>query len=165
VIGNEAENDNDEKKKKKNDDGNNNNELIKSNAATLWTDAQIQTEMKILQRNWSATPFRFILRQVVRTYNDEWSNFDINRSEDFDDEVVAKLRIGGRTTLNIFINDGSCTRDPATGVLGGQAIHDFNDLLWPDDTFSRRDFISMCSQIIHSYNENLLTHEIGHWFG
>lgn len=135
-----------------------------STAASLWTDSQIESEMNNINSKWKDTPFRFRLRDVVRTFNDEWYRMD-GREKSFSDEVVSNLRIGGRTTINIFLHDGFCTRDPATGVVGAIASKEYDEFLWPVDTYSSKDYILMCSKITNSYNEDLIVHELGHWLG
>jgi hypothetical protein len=126
-----------------------------NDAAILWTDEKIQRNVEQQNILWADTPFIFKLKGITRQTNDYWSLGD-PLDESFTNDVVGTLRKGGRTTANIFINDGVVCKN------GGYARISISDYFFPVDQFSRSDFVFLCGSIVD--DNNLIAHELGHWF-
>ena len=76
-------------------------------AATYWYDSnRINRKVDFLNKRWASTPFKFVLRKVTHQTNNDWSSGNI-ANPFFINDVVGKLRAGGRTTANVFVNDGN----------------------------------------------------------
>jgi hypothetical protein len=129
-----------------------------SDAATLWTDENIQGEIANLNEKWSNTPFQFVHQTTTRHFRDDWASGD-GTADWFADSIAAELRIGGRTTANVFVNDGNICS------VSGYSKSAFSANMWPVDQFSKADHIFLCGKVVHTNNPDILTHELGHWFG
>ena len=132
-----------------------------SKAAVLWTDESIRGQVESLNSQWVGTPFRFVHRGTTRSFRDDWaysSYFD----QFYVDQYATELRVGGRKTLNVFVNDGTCSIS-----AGFSSIAYMNPEMWPDDEFTRADRIHLCSETAWTGNNDnyILTHEIGHMLG
>lgn len=124
-----------------------------NNAAKFWTDAKIKQEVDNLNQRWANTPFLFIFKSTTRQKDDAWAVGDVYNMG-FTNDVVGKLRVGGRTTANVFINDGTVCN------TSGFARSAITTQFFPVDQFSRADFIFLCGDVT---DPTLFTHEMGHW--
>jgi hypothetical protein len=125
-----------------------------NDAATMWPDDRFIKEISTLNSLWSNTPFKFKFRSSTRQSNDAWAVGDVFNPT-FTKEVVGALRVGGRATANVFINDGPVC---STGGFARAAV---TQQFFPVDQFSSNDYIFLCGGI---EDKNLVTHEFGHWF-
>lgn len=125
------------------------------------SQAQIEAQIAALNETFSGarggpdTGFRFVLREVTRTTNQEW--FDMTKSR-VEREAKRALHQGGTDALNIYSNSGA-------GYLGFA--------YYPKDVRGRPyidgiviAFDSMPGGAIENYDEGFTaTHEVGHWLG
>jgi hypothetical protein len=125
-----------------------------NDAATMWPDERFIKEINSLNSLWSKTPFKFKFRSSTRQFNDNWA-FGDAFNPTFTTEVVSALRVGGRATANVFVNDGPVC---STGGFARSAV---TQQFFPVDQFSSDDYIFLCGGV---YDKNLVTHEFGHWF-
>jgi hypothetical protein len=129
-------------------------------AATLWNDTQIDMEVENLNKQWSETPFKFELRKITRTTNEAYATGNAGDSN-FMYPLVGEFRLGDKDTVNIFVQDGG-----AVCSQGGFAHESMAAIeMFPVDKFSREDYVVVCGMSTFQMNENILTHEIGHWMG
>jgi len=120
------------------------------------SDVMLEDQVRVLNKAFSDSPFRFTTRSVDRTSNDEW--FNMCRRWRF--RLRRALGISPATTLNIytcrFIDPallGDATwpwRSAESDLLHGVAIH----------------FATLPGGAMETYNlgDNAV-HEIGHYFG
>jgi hypothetical protein len=125
-----------------------------NDAATMWPDERFIKEVNTLNSLWSNTPFKFKFRSSTRQSNDYWA-FGDAFNPTFTTEVVSALRVGGRATANVFVNDGPVC---STGGFARAAV---TQQFFPIDQFSSSDYIFLCGGLD---DKNLVTHEFGHWF-
>jgi hypothetical protein len=132
-----------------------------SHAIRFLTDDSIAEQMEVLNEHYAQTPFRFAHRETVRTTNDEWA-FERTFNQDLGKTITAGLRKGGADVANIFYTDGTCLD------AGGFAAMPFEYGMFPEDTYSKYDFLFLCSWTISAGDNrhgSTLTHEMGHWLG
>jgi len=122
-------------------------------AAAYWHDNRINWEVDFLNERWASTPFKFMLRKVTRQTNNNWSSGNVYDPV-FISDVVDKLRAGGRTTVNVFVNDGNVCG------FSGYAKRALSLQFFPVDEFSLYDWVFLCGG---TRNNNILLHELGHW--
>jgi hypothetical protein len=122
---------------------------------TLWTDAAIQNNVNKQNTLWANTPFQFRLKEIKRYSNNDWA-YGNGYDAEFVNDLVGKLRIGGRKAVNIFTNDG---KDICSWI--GNGIAAITDQFFPVNQFSRGDYIFLCGTQVNKYN--LLAHQLGHW--
>jgi hypothetical protein len=137
------------------------NEDGSNSAAQLWNDTHIGKEVANLNSKWAETPFKFELRTVTRTTNEAYATGDAGNHYNFMFPLAGEYRLGGKDTVNVFVQDGSsvCGR-------GGFAHDSMQDIkMFPVDKFSREDYVVLCGMSVFELDENIMTHEIGHWFG
>jgi hypothetical protein len=128
------------------------------------TDKMIRDQIKVMNegyagktsRDAAATPFRFKLKAVDRTANDDWydwSNPDVDPSDDT--EAKTALHRGTYQDLNVYV----------AGLgdnLLGYAYYPDEVPLWQDGLVLLND--SLPGGAAAPYNEgDTATHEIGHW--
>jgi hypothetical protein len=128
------------------------------------TDKMIRDQIKVMNDGYAGktspdaakTPFRFKLRSIDRTANDdwyEWSDPDADPSDDT--EAKTALHRGTYQDLNVYIaalGDG----------LLGYAYYPNDVPLWQDGLVVLND--SLPGGAAEPYNQgDTATHEIGHW--
>jgi len=127
--------------------------------AKFWNDTQISMEVDNLNAKFALTPFKFELRTINRVIDNGKAQGDASWTG-FTDGAVGEHRVGGRDTVNVFVNDGYVCS------FGGFAHQNQESpLMFPVDTYSRKDYAFLCGMSTFQLDENILTHEIGHWFG
>jgi hypothetical protein len=133
-------------------------------SALQWTNSVIKNTVDKQNFLWENTPFIFRLQGIMRHKSNasntstlfDWPDDDPRTDPTFVEQVVAKLRIGGRTTANIFISDNEVICS-----VGGYARTAITFQFYPVEEFSPDDFIILCGSTVGDHN--LLAHELGHW--
>jgi hypothetical protein len=130
------------------------------------TDDQIRRQIDVLnagyggrgQQEASPTPFRFRLKSVDRTPDDDWFDWSDPEVDPADDaEAKTALHRGGRDDLNVYV------ASLADGLLGYAQF--------PDETSLTGDGVVVLNESLpggaaSGFNEgDTLTHEAGHWLG
>lgn len=144
-------------------------QVIRTSAGTGGVSAdRIAEQLRVMNRgfrgatapNAANTPFRFETRNIVRTDNSVYHEWD-----DADDRVAKReLRRGGKATLNVYVVN-SIVIGGQPGVLGYATFP--NDYRRNPD----RDGVvvirgSFPGGDANPYNKgDTLTHEVGHWIG
>jgi len=122
------------------------------------TDSTLEEELDLVNVDFGATPFRFRLADVTRTYDNDWNGIDGSNSDDID-EAAKEMREGGSDVMNIFVTDGLCDAG-----LGGFAQYPYEHGWYPAGTFSEKDRVFLCPIVLLG-SSRTVTHEIGHWMG
>jgi hypothetical protein len=117
----------------------------------LWNDALIASELARLNQLMADTPFYFTLQSTTRI------TITTNSSA-FLPTMIAQLRRGDASVLNIFIHDVICN------LAHGQSSLPQERGIFPEGRYSIDDAIQLC---IYSYGEDSVTlvHEVGHFLG
>lgn len=132
-----------------------------SNTATLWSDAQIAIEIDNLNNQWSNTPFKFeLLEGGIDRQQDDFRNTMDQFNREQLDIIAADSRMGGRTTVNVFVNDGA-----VCGPSGLATDDSANPNMFPVGEFSTLDRVSICGNAPFPMHSFIMSHEIGHWLG
>lgn len=130
--------------------------VITSGSSGNIDDAVLQAQLDMLNNGYQAYGFSFRLMQTTRTENSDWYNAGIvSRAQD---EMKATLRVGDKSTLNIYFSK-------AGGALGYATF--------PSDyaTFPSDDGVVIASTSVPggsdtNYNDGkTAVHEVGHWLG
>ncbi len=128
------------------------------------TNKMIRDQIKVINDGYAgttgqaaaATPFRFKLKSIDRTANDDWydwSNPDVDPSDDT--EAKTALHQGTYEDLNVYV------AGLGDGLLG-YAYYPNDVPLWQDGLVVLND--SLPGGAAAPYNEgDTATHEIGHW--
>lgn len=93
----------------------------RSSDASQWTNTHITLEVDNLNARMVGTPFKFKLRTITNTLDDA-KNVGDGTWKGFATVVADELRVGGRTSLNVFVNDGFVCG------FGGVANQEFQDV-------------------------------------
>jgi hypothetical protein len=136
------------------------------------TEEQVLAQMDVLNKAFrgagsksARTPFRFVLKGIDYTANDEWYEWsiDFETGEEGPGAIAAQdaLHVGGYDTLNIYV-----TGLVDTGLLGYATLPGY-----PDETPVQYDGLVLLDASLpgggmEPYNlGDTATHEIGHWLG
>jgi len=122
------------------------------------TESMLEEELGIVNEDFGATPFRFRLAGVTKTYDNDWNRLD-GEDDDAIDEASRAMREGGSDVMNVFVTDGLCDAG-----LGGFAQYPYEHGWYPEGTFSEKDRIFLCPIVLLG-SSRTVTHEIGHWLG
>ncbi len=138
--------------------------ITRSDGSGDVTNKQIRDQIKVMNDGYAgktsptaaATPFKFKLKAVDRTKNDDWydwSDPDVDPSDDT--EAKTALHEGTYEDLNVYI------AGLGDGLLG-YAYYPNDVPLWQDGLVLLND--SLPGGAAAPYNEgDTATHEIGHW--
>ncbi|PTL81417.1 zinc metalloprotease [Vitiosangium sp. GDMCC 1.1324] len=120
------------------------------------TDAQIASQISVLNAAYANTPFRFTLVSTDRTTNSTWYTSSGGASEK---KMKAALRKGGAGDLNVYSNNMG-------GGLLGWATFPSSYASQPSLDGVVILYSSLPGGTAAPYNEgDTATHEIGHWLG
>ncbi|HCB07543.1 MAG TPA: zinc metalloprotease [Nocardioides bacterium] len=143
--------------------------ITQSDGAGDVTNAQIRQQMKVINDGFKGktsptaawTPFKFVLKSIDRTANDDWYDWGYPGDEETpptdtdDEEAKTALHRGGWADLNVYI------AGLGDGLLGYATFPDEGDLKL-DGLVLLND--SLPGGAAAPYNEgDTATHEIGHW--
>ncbi len=125
-------------------------------------ESMIREQMRVLNESYAGrtggapTPFRFDLRGITRTINEDW--FHMGILSQAERRAKAALRIGGAETLNVYLTDGG-------GYLGW-ATFPSSYQGQPSQDGIVVYYASLPGGGLEIYSEgDTLTHEMGHWLG
>nr|AYM52252.1 metalloprotease MEP1 [Cystobacter sp.] len=120
------------------------------------TDAQIASQISVLNAAYSNTPFKFTLASTDRTTNSQWYTCSGGACEK---KMKAALRKGGAGDLNVYSNN------MGQGLLGW-ATFPSSYTSNPTNDGVVVLYSSLPGGTAAPYNEgDTLTHEAGHWLG
>ena len=128
--------------------------------ATKWTDAQLDAEIVNLNTQWANTPFKFEMREldgIDRHVRDDWNQADLT-NKDIRDNIAVGIRVGGPTTVNVYVNDNAQICETA-----GMATSVESDIMYPEDEFVGTDQVSICGINTADRHTFIMSHEVGHW--
>ncbi len=140
--------------------------ITKQNGTGAVTDRQIARQINVLNQAFAGrvsgpgvpTLFRFRLAGTTVTPNDDWyswSDPDVDPNDDR--EAKAKLRKGGRDTLNLYV----------TGLEDGLLGYAY----FPDESTLTQDGVVVLNDSLPGGSDpafslgDTTTHEVGHWLG
>jgi Pregnancy-associated plasma protein-A len=138
--------------------------ITRSNGAGDVTNKQIADQMQVINDGYAgrtgagaaATPFRFVVKGIDRTANNDWYDWSLYEDND-DQEAKTRLHRGSMADLNIYI------ANLQDGLLG-YAYYPRTVPLALDGLVILNE--SMPGGDAAPYNGgDTATHEIGHWLG
>lgn len=124
------------------------------------TEDDVDAQIAVLNKSYKGSKWKFVLKKMTKTANDEWFNLPTNNLEN---KVVTamktELREGGAEALNIY----SC--DPDNGILGFATFPvDYQESGVLDGVVIH--YATLPGGSLAPYDLGLTaTHEVGHWFG
>lgn len=128
--------------------------------AMKWTDEQLAAEIVNLNTQWADTAFKFELREldgIDRHVRDDWNQADLT-NKDARDTIAQGIRVGGPTTVNVYVNDNAQLCETA-----GIATSVESDIMYPEDEFVGTDQVSICGINTADRHSFIMSHEVGHW--
>lgn len=142
--------------------------ITKKNGTGSVSRAQVRRQIAVLNDAFAGrkspdaanTPFRFVLKAVDYTRNNDWYDWSFpERGADKDDkQAKTALHRGGWNALNIYV----AVPSDSIGVLLGYAT-------FPDEGKLKRDGVVVLNESLPGgsaapYNKgDTATHEVGHW--
>ncbi|KAF9569744.1 zincin [Agrocybe pediades] len=133
-------------------------------AGGLLSEADIISQLVVLNQTFAPTGMSFILKEVTLTLNEDWfSRAGPFSTSNLQDEMKSSLRKGGVADLNIY-SLGFETGD-VEGLLGYSTFpRDYEQR--PSDDGVVVLYSSLPGGSTSYYNEGkTTTHEVGHWVG
>ncbi len=123
------------------------------------TNGRIAQQMRILNRAYSRSNFRFRLERVARITNGTWLR--VSKDSDREDAIKRKLHAGNRRTLNVYT---AFVTDSEGDPINGWATfpEDINDEREQDGVFM--DASTTPGGFLKARGTTLV-HEVGHWLG
>jgi len=137
--------------------------ITRTDGTGALTRKKINRQINVLNNGFSGqtataasdTPFRFVIKSIDRTANNDWYNWNVFTDND-DAEAKAALHKGGADDLNFYITG------LADGLLG-YATFPGGDLTTDGLVILNQ---TMPGGTAAPYNQgDTATHEVGHWLG
>ncbi len=131
-------------------------------------DALIE-QIDVLNRAYSGetggtiTPYRFQLASINRVSNPAWHTLGPGSSQEAD--AKKALRVGGATTLNVFVSD-IAPPEGQKGTILGYSTFPFVYQLQPEVDGIVLNYRAVPGSNFANFNTgHVLVHEAGHWLG
>ncbi|KAK0543761.1 hypothetical protein OC845_005967 [Tilletia horrida] len=131
---------------------------ITSGSTGAISSSQIQSQINVLNQDYSSSGYTFTLIGSDSTSNTDWfNNMDDGTNQEY--AMKTKLRKGGANVLNIY------TVNFQNGLLGFATFpQDYSSATWKDGVVIQ--YNSLPNGSLYPYNlGRTATHEIGHWLG